>query len=530
MNLLRNETLRRWTRQPFFYFLAALALALPLAACTAIPSLDVAGRYAPMADALAAGEWRYAFHPRVSPLLPVLGGVFSFLSGWSGFAGVKLAASLLFALAVFPLFALFKRVFSEQVACWGVLFFLFCSHVLRYAGEGLRDAGKTLPLAIAAWALIGLRSAPRQWRYYLWLGAAFALGTAIRPELMAVIGLILVAAFLCDCAGNRLPYRSVTAGGFGLLLLAPMFWSNYTATGYPVPDIRFIPLIRKFAANNPPAVSVPVRPKVVLPPPSELLPPPVKLPDAVLRARQTGNRWYEAAGYLEGLFEGSYPYFLIPVLLGIGWRIRRREWNAGESVILAILIGHALLLTLQNVIADGYLGFSKRYLIPAAPLAFGWCGWSAIMLWGVLKRRFPACCNFRTACAVTALLMTALYADAFGPVIREYTSRKQSAKRLAIEKATAVIRADYRGERRTEREFTPYSYRSNRRPLVLAFDDIKPAVYLSGGSDTADPSRADYIITGRGGSAPGGSWTPLARIPGRKDEAVVWRRNQERGF
>ena len=198
MNLLRNETLRRWTRQPFFYFLAALALALPLAACTAIPSLDVAGRYAPMADALAAGEWRYAFHPRVSPLLPVLGGVFSFLSGWSGFAGVKIAASLLFALAVFPLFALFKRVFSEQVACWGVLFFLFCSHVLRYAGEGLRDAGKTLPLAIAAWALIGLRSAPRQWRYYLWLGAAFALGTAIRPELMAVIGLILVAAFLCD--------------------------------------------------------------------------------------------------------------------------------------------------------------------------------------------------------------------------------------------------------------------------------------------------------------------------------------------
>lgn len=95
-----------------------------------------------MADALAAGEWRYAFHPRVSPLLPVLGGVFSFLSGWSGFAGVKLAASLLFALAVFPLFALFKRVFSEQVACWGVLFFLFCSHVLRYAGEGLRDAGQ----------------------------------------------------------------------------------------------------------------------------------------------------------------------------------------------------------------------------------------------------------------------------------------------------------------------------------------------------------------------------------------------------
>ena len=185
---------------------------------------------------------------------------------------------------------------------------------------------------------------------------------------------------------------------------------------------------------------------------------------------------------------------------------------------------------MQNVIADGYLGFSKRYLIPAAPLAFGWCGWSAIMLWGVLKRRFPACCNFRTACAVTALLMTALYADAFGPVIREYTSRKQSAKRLAIETATAVIRADYRGERRTEREFTPYSYRSNRRPLVLAFDDIKPAVYLSGGSDTADPSRADYIITGRGGSAPGGSWTPLARIPGRKDEAVVWRRNQERGF
>lgn len=108
-----------WSRRPWFYFLLALMLALPLVFLTTVPPVDVASRYVPMATAFADGNWAYAFHPRVPVLFPVLGGGFVFLTGCDGFFGVKLASTLLFALAVFPLFALFLRILSRKYAVWG---------------------------------------------------------------------------------------------------------------------------------------------------------------------------------------------------------------------------------------------------------------------------------------------------------------------------------------------------------------------------------------------------------------------------
>ena len=42
---------------------------------------DTAVRYAPMADAFAAGNWEYAFHPRVNCLHPLISGIITRITG-----------------------------------------------------------------------------------------------------------------------------------------------------------------------------------------------------------------------------------------------------------------------------------------------------------------------------------------------------------------------------------------------------------------------------------------------------------------
>ena len=50
---------------------------------------------------LTNGDWTFAFHPRVTPLLPVCAGIFVKLFSCGGFLACQLAASLLLSLCVF---------------------------------------------------------------------------------------------------------------------------------------------------------------------------------------------------------------------------------------------------------------------------------------------------------------------------------------------------------------------------------------------------------------------------------------------
>ena len=146
-------------------FLLALALGLGLAAINVFPAPDVATRYAPMAEAFAAGEWNYAFHPRIPMLHQTLAGCFCWLFGISGFAGCRLAAVLVFALCVFPLYSLFRLVWNERVAWIGTFLYVICAELQQIAGEGLRDNLKTLAVALVALALVVLCRIVKTARY-----------------------------------------------------------------------------------------------------------------------------------------------------------------------------------------------------------------------------------------------------------------------------------------------------------------------------------------------------------------------------
>ena len=114
------------------FFLLAFLLALLLAYFGDIPARDVANRYAPMADAFTLGDFEAAFHPRVPLLHPLLGGCISWILHVSGFAGVKIAGALAFALTVFPLMRMYRLIFQRKTAFLATFLFVISNLSVRH--------------------------------------------------------------------------------------------------------------------------------------------------------------------------------------------------------------------------------------------------------------------------------------------------------------------------------------------------------------------------------------------------------------
>jgi len=215
------------------FFWIAMVLSGLCAVFRILPPDDVFGRYAPAAEAFARGDWQYAFHPRFGVWFTACAGSFVWLFRCSGVAACQLVSMLFFSLTVFPLHALFKKLWGGEAACWGTLCYVFCSHLLRYAGEGMRDNGKTLALALIALAILSLLT-DTSWKNVFMLSGGTALLTVIRGEgcLIALTYGIIAVFLLRD-------WKKILVGtGFFLLLIAPQCIYNYSAIGYFVPELR----------------------------------------------------------------------------------------------------------------------------------------------------------------------------------------------------------------------------------------------------------------------------------------------------
>lgn len=225
--------------RPVHFFFAALLLSSLGALLNVLPTDDVFFRYAPAAESFARGDWFYAFHPRFGVFFTGLAGCFAFVFGGSGVAGCKAASILLFSLSVFPLHLLFERVWDRRIAFWGTLLYVFCSHLLRYAGDGVRENGKTLALAMMAAALAGMLK-KRSPGDVILLSAGAALLTVIRGE-----GALI--ALFCGTAAVFLlkDFRMILSGCLlYLILILPQAAYMYRAVGYPVPELRHALILR----------------------------------------------------------------------------------------------------------------------------------------------------------------------------------------------------------------------------------------------------------------------------------------------
>lgn len=229
-----------------------LLLCLPMILCERVPTQDTASRYIPMIRELAAGNWRNAFCPRIQPLFPCIGAVLACL-GIPSFTAAKTASTLLFALGVFPVYAIHRDTFGRTIGRWATVLYMLSPRLVRYGGSGLRDSGKTLFLLAAGYGLITFRRKP-SWEAAAWAGGGCVGMILIRGDGLVVAAVSLVVLLLLDLLAApgrrfRFPARAIgTVAAVGLLI-SPWVLYEYRVTGVPVTDSRQIPLIRKaFAA------------------------------------------------------------------------------------------------------------------------------------------------------------------------------------------------------------------------------------------------------------------------------------------
>ncbi len=228
--------------KPWQLFAAAFMLSGGIALMDPFPAADTLTRYAPAAEAFACGDWKYAFHPRFGVFFTAFAGMLVFITGLTGAGACKLAGVLLFSLSVFPLYSLFLQVWRKQTAGFGVILYILCSHLLRYAANGVRDNGKTLALALIACGLVGLTRKRLTWRNCFLLAGGSALLTVIRGE-----GALI--ALFCLGWGMVLLRRDwkklLLTPLFCLILVLPQLCYNYMVIGYPVPELRHAVLLDK---------------------------------------------------------------------------------------------------------------------------------------------------------------------------------------------------------------------------------------------------------------------------------------------
>lgn len=211
----------------------------------AFPGNDMASRYAPMAEAFAAGNWRVAFHPRFGLLFSAVTGSISFLTGLNGFRSCQVAAMIFFWLTTFPLWGIYRSIWDERVAAAGCFLYLISSFLTRYAYFGLRESWKAFGIALGVWGVMTVLQSAGKWRGYIAVACGGAFLIAIRGDgAFYAFVLLIVSAVLEMARADRLPSRTFLCGLLLLLLVSPQLYYNYNTLGYPVPESRHAQLLK----------------------------------------------------------------------------------------------------------------------------------------------------------------------------------------------------------------------------------------------------------------------------------------------
>ena len=537
--------IHKFFRSPCFPALTALALALGMVWLTEFPDRDVLHRYAPMAEAVAAGDWKYAFHPRVPFLFPLLGGFFTLFTGGDGFTGCKIAGAVCFALTVFPLWGIFRKVFDQKTALWGTMLFALCSSWLKVTASGNRESTKMLFFMIGIYALVSLWEERRRLKYYLLMGASAAAMSLVRDDALLVGGMMGLAALFFELCGlRRFPWRTLLAALLGLIVLLPGLATTYAVTGYPALSVRFLDISKAIfpedAFGRVPGMlprswerPAPEKnagdaagteagtidaggnvPEMVqwLEPPREILPEHITEPPF---------SWKRIADFIEAILRGSCFFFAIPALVMLAVRCRKKRCSPPEAILAGAFAGHTLAIVFQVLIADGYLYISRRYMLPAAPLLFGW---TALMIFDIrewIAARFPGRAGERLWRGMVTAAVIMLAANAADGQLDKRFGEKERFKRETIKKWSEAIRAGYNGPpARTPAKLWLECYMSYRRPVVVCYE-MPELGYLAGG-ESFSTTLKDGI---RRGLDP--DFALLALPPGRTpkipDNYMIWK-------
>ena len=236
---------------PLLIFLLIWLLLIPVFLVSDFPKRDVAARYAPMAEAFASGDWRFAFHPRITPLLPVCAGGWTWLFRCSGYFACQAVATLFLTLGVFPLYAGCRRIYGFRVAAVSCFLLAGCAYLIRLGYFGLRETGSLLAVLVLFYAAARLKESSKNVAGWLWFAIGESLLLLSRGDVAPFAALAFVILFLWDCIGHGHPLRSLATGASILVLLLPQLTYNYQMIGYPVPELRHAVVLRLICEKIP---------------------------------------------------------------------------------------------------------------------------------------------------------------------------------------------------------------------------------------------------------------------------------------
>lgn len=234
---------------PWLVFALLWMFLLPALVMYDFPQADVASRYAPMAEAFAAGEWRFAFHPRVPPLIPVCAGVISFLFSCGGALACRLAGALFLSCGVFPLYWGVRRMYGFRTAVVATLMYAGCARLFQLGYFGLREPACVFALLLLFLAFVRLRIRSSGWWWYPVFAVAEAILLMTRGDQAFFVLATMIMLLFWDVRRHHHPLRTVGVAAVLLALVLPMLSYNYLMIGYPVPDVRHGAAVRKLCRD-----------------------------------------------------------------------------------------------------------------------------------------------------------------------------------------------------------------------------------------------------------------------------------------
>ena len=480
-----------------------------------IPDRDMAHRYIPMAEAFAARDFSYAFHPRIQPLQPVCGGIIAFLTGVDGFLALKIASAMWHIAGGVLLYILFRELYRDdrKVAVWGTVLYAFFPYMFHMSFSGLRESAKGFFLILITLALTRIRRSCGRWSPYILLGAACGLATLVRAELLAFSAFCLFCAAVFECEKPGIPKRAATATLISFLLTLINMIINRVYYGTTMPDVRYATLFRQLAGRD----AGPLDAAVFILAACLLIPALGWAASKLLRRIKAGWVWlavfaltaavtaHTAVTGAKGsvgellyvLLQALYYYVIGLALIHIVSIVWQKKMTREEHVVLIAVTANILLFTLQNQIFHRSLYLSTRYVFPVTPLLFGFflLGWADIYRW--LSPYLPRWFAYlgMAASIIGLCVMYAIHCPQ--PLYRSYHSRREVSNRRSLLEIKRMITEDYRGKRRSAAPRRAlWDYQSRNHPKIWFGNApwVSVITYLVDGSIARKPEDADYVI------------------------------------
>ena len=514
---------------PTLLFLLLWILLIPCIILEDYPLPDIAMRYAPMAEAFARHDWLFAFHPRITPLLPVSAGLIASIFHCGGVLACKLASSLFLSLSLFPLYAAARRLFGRPVAVVASLLFIVCPYILRFGYYGSRESGSIFGLLLCVYAAVLLSQNPRRPAPWCW----FALGETVillsRGDLVLFAAFLFAGLFVWDCVRFRIPRRSILTGFAIFILIIPQLCCNRRMIGYPVLDTRHATVFNLASQKLPPLKYLvhpdPVMPVDIVMPTAETAPTgdtgnvetttlpsegtapagsnkhvkTVDLP--ITPTEQTKPRTGVFHKFLHTIWGGIFPFFLFFAVIGIIGRIRRRQWTGFDTLLILTFLVFELLAAFQVCLFYGLLATSRRYLFIGIPLYLPYTALGFRDFWRILSNlKFGK----SVAAFLAVLLCAAFFYKLYSPIFTEFFHDSvKGIERDILLAAADWIRSDW--DNRPASQEAPIKimkcdqYQSGKRPIVETQAKWSRLGFLAGGQDYHEFLREsdilpDYIV------------------------------------